>query len=218
MKKENKIMKGLTIMNEGTNRARRTHAAVVLTLLILLLGVSTTTRAQGHAGGGGGGTGKVSIRDFRFSTSVGVARGQLVRVRFRILDDQAQSAQPNGRLLIGSDLGVFGGHVKVFDALTGAEIKSFELRNPTAGIHTFDIGGSGDDILFGGDTTYRSRIQLRIEVKLIVCYDSTTNEFGAGFFLPTFQVVQRDSGRTAVYGGLAKVRPGTLVLANANTY
>jgi len=213
------MINGIMVMNEGQNRAWRIQAAtLMLTLVVFILGVTTTARAQGHGAGGGGGAGKVSMRDFAFSTNVGVARGQMLAVTLAIPTNQDRSELPNGRLLVGTDLGVYMGIVKVFDALTGAEIKSFELRNPTPGIHTFDIGGSGDDILFGGDTTYRSRVQLRIEMKLSVCYDRTTNEFGAGFFPPTFEIVERDSGRTTVQGGLAKVGTGTLVLTTANTY
>ena len=209
------------IMNEVPNRVWRgarawriQSATLVLTLFVFILAVNTTARAQA---GGGHGAGKVSMRDVSFFSSVGVARGQMLQIAVVIPDDQ-DTGEPKGRLLAGTDLGVFAGHVKVFDALTNAEIATFELRNPTPGIHTFDIGGSGDDILFGGDTVYRVRVQLRIEVELVMCYDRTTNEFGADVLPPIFEIVERESGRTTVHSELVKVGAGRLVLNTANTY
>jgi hypothetical protein len=212
-------MKGLTVINGIFTRTWRAQtAALVLTLIVFALGVTTTARAQGHAGGGGGGTGKVSMRDFAFSTNVGVTRGQTVRLRIAIANNKGRMGTATGKLYLATDVGVFVSRVKVFDAITNAEIRSFELRNPTPGIHTFDIGGSGDDLLIGGDTTYENRIQLRLEVIYIVCYDKSTNEFGAGIYAPTFEIFETDSGRTTVQGGLVKVGGGQVLLSNANTY
>jgi hypothetical protein len=205
-------MNGLTAMNEVTNRTwRAQRAALVLAVFFFLLALTAPARAQG-----GGGAGKVSMNDLHFASSVGVARGQMLRITVVIPNNQDQ----NGKLLVGTDQGVWMSQVKVFDALTGAEIASFEHRNPTAGLHTFDIGGNGRDILLGGagSDAGSGRVQLRIEVKLVVCYDPKRSQPSPGVYPPTFEVVDNESGRTTVQGGLTKVGPGTLVLANANTY
>ena len=91
-----------------------------------------------------------------------VARGQIVRITFRIPDDQAQSNQPQGRIYVATSVGVY-------DAVKGAEIKSFELSNPAPGVYMFDIGGDGRDVLFGGENV--NRVQLRVATNFVVGFD-----------------------------------------------
>lgn len=203
-------MNGPMTMNEVPNRAwRALGAALVLAALFFLSGLTSPARAQG-----GGGAGKVVVQDLHFMSTVGVARGQMLRIAVAIPIDAR-----NGNLYVGTDQGVFVSTLKVFNGLTGAEIASFELRNPTAGIHTFDIGGGGRDILVGGagGDLGPARIQLRIVVKLGVCYDRRRNQPGPDIYPPTFELVDND-GKTTVLGTLTKVGPGTLVLSNTNTY
>jgi hypothetical protein len=121
-------------------------------------------------------------------------------------------------LYLGTDVGVWGVHVKAFNALTGAEIKSFDLRNPSAGIYTFDIGGDGRDLLIGGENTDRARTEVKIEFTWLVHLDRAPNEPGDSIDPPTFEVVDKDTGRTTVRGELVKVGTGHLVLSNVNTY
>jgi hypothetical protein len=202
-------MNGLMTMNEVTNGARRAQGPLVLAALFFLLALSTPARSQS---GSGGGTGKVVVQDLHFMSNVGVARGQMLRITVPILNNQDQTGHT--RLIFGSDQGVFAGHVKVFNGLTGAEIASFELRNPTAGLHTFDIGGGGDDVLFGGAGGDANRVQLLCEVKLVLRYDPRTKEPGEGIYAPAIEVVEKLSGKTTVHSTLRKVGPGTLILNN----
>jgi hypothetical protein len=202
----------LKTMNELPNRARRAQkVGLVLAALVFLFGLTSPARAQS-----GGGTGKVVVVDHRFVSTVGVAREQMLRITVPIQNNQNRTGHT--RVIFGTDQAVWMGHVKVFNGLTGAEIRSFDLRNPSAGLHTFDIGGSGDDILVGGDNAGTDRVQLWVEVKLVVRYDPRTIEPDDVIFPPTFEVVDKSSGRTTVHSPLKKVGAGTLVLANANTY
>jgi hypothetical protein len=151
-------MNELTTMNEVPNRASRAQrAALVLAALVLLSALAAPARAQG-----GMGAGKVVVQDIHFAASVGVTREQMLRITLAIPNNQDRMGRT--RVIFGSDQGVFASQVKVFDGLTGAEIASFELRNPTAGLHTFDIGGDGRDVLVGGrgDDLGPGRIQLRL--------------------------------------------------------
>jgi hypothetical protein len=181
-------------------------AALVLTLFVLLLG-TTTARAQAHGSGGGGGAGKVSMRDSSFVASVGVARGQTVRIVFRIPTDEPQSGQPQGRLYVATNVGVF-------NAETGAEIKSFKLSNPAPGIYMFDIGGDGDDLLFGGENV--SRVQLRVATGFVVQFDRPVDPSDTGLYPPSLELVDQDSGRTAIHINFVKVETATIVLSDNN--
>ena len=186
---------------------RGTVAALVLTLVVLLLG-STTTRAQGQGAGTGGGAGKVSMRDFSFVASVGVARGQTVRIVFRISTDDSQSAQPQGKLYLATNVGVF-------NAVTGAELQKFELSNPAPGIYMFDIGGDGDDVLFGGENV--SRVELRVATNFIVTFDRPVDAANVGFYPPSLEVIEKDSGRTALHINFVKVQFVNVAVSDNNS-
>ena len=191
-------MNQVKTLNELINRPSRAKApALVLTLFVFLLG-TTTARAQGHGAGTGGGAGKVALHDIAFAASVGVARGQIVRITFRIPDDQAQSNQPQGRIYVATTTGVY-------DAITGAELKNFELRNPAPGIYMFDIGGEGRDVLFGGENV--NRVELRVATNFVVGFDRPVDASGAGLYPPSLELIEKDSGRTALDVGFVKLRP-----------
>jgi hypothetical protein len=181
-------MNGLTTMKGLLNRAL---AAGALAALIFLPAMHAPTRAQGGAG-------KVSMNDISFAASVGVASGETLRL-----------SVVNALMLDGSTR-IVGGHVKVFDGLTGAELGTHELINPPAGLHMIDIGGSGRDILIGGSGV--DRVQLWVEVKLVTRYDTKTEEPGAGILAPTFELMDDATHRTTVRGTLVKVGTGSVVL------
>jgi len=187
-------------INEVINRVwRAQRAAIMLAALVLLLGLTSPARAQsGHGAGGGGGAGKAVFQDLHFSTSVGVARDQMLQITVPIPNTPGLGTA-TGKVYVATSLGVFEAHVKVFNGLTGAEIRSFELRDPTPGLHTFDIGGSGDDVLVGGLGGDANRIQLSIQVKLVVRYDPRMKEPDEGIFPPTVEVVDKLSGKTTVH-------------------
>jgi hypothetical protein len=197
-------MNQVKTLTELLNRTQ--VAALMLTLSILLLGM-TTARAQGHGAGGGGGAGKVSMRDFSFVASVGVARGQTVRIVFRIPTDDPQAGSPQGRLYVATNVGVF-------NAETGAEIKSFELSNPAPGIYMFDIGGNGDDVLFGGENV--NRVQLRVQTGFVVQFDRPVDAADTGLYPPSLELIDQDSGRTAIHVNFVKVEYAKIVSDNKN--
>ena len=91
-------MNPVKTINELINRTWRTPAtALALTLFVFLFG-TTTARAQGA--GTGGGAGKVAVHDVGFAANVSVARGQIVRITFRIPDDQVDLLPRNFRFAL----------------------------------------------------------------------------------------------------------------------
>ncbi|HKQ53855.1 MAG TPA: hypothetical protein VJT74_15885 [Pyrinomonadaceae bacterium] len=144
---------------------------------------------------------------FRGGIFVGAARGQTIRLRFAATNNQ-------GKLLVGVDDGIFRAgtgtvpHVKVFRGTDGSLLRSYELSSLTAGLHMIDV--NRDELLEAGDPV-TGRLLLWIEVVLVP-------EPGVTLLTPTFEVVNTYTGQTTVQGELVKVRTGTLVLANANTY
>lgn len=200
-------MNQVKTINEFINRTWRAQVtALVLTLFVFLLG--TTARAQGHGAGTGGGAGKVAVHDIGFAASVGVARGQIVRITFRIPTDQPQLGQPQGRIYVATSTGVY-------DAVTGAELKSFKLSSPAPGIYMFDIGGDGRDVLFGGENV--NRVQLRVVTTFVVGFDRPVDAADAGFYPPTLELIEEDSGRTALHVGFVKVETVKVVLSDNNS-
>jgi hypothetical protein len=202
-------MNGLMLMKERNRAARTQAAALVITLFVLLLAVTTTAQAQAHAGGGHG-AGKVILNDIAMTASVGVARGQLIRISFRIPTDQAQGTS-SGKLFAATTIGVF-------NAVTGAKIKSFEILNPKPGIHTLDIGGSGDDVLIGGPNADQARAEVIVKMDWLVHLDRSPNAPGPEIFPPALQVVDRDTGRTTAHVSLVKTGAGTVLLTNPTSY
>ena len=201
-------MNQVKTINELINRTWRAQVtALVLTLFVFLLG-TTTARSQGHGAGTGGGAGKVAVHDIGFAASVGVARGQIVRITFRIPDDQAQRNQPQGRIYVATSTGVY-------DAVTGAELKSFKLSNPAPGVYMFDIGGDGRDVLFGGENV--NRVQLRVVTNFVVGFDRPVDSPGAGFYPPSLELIEKDSGTTALHVGFVKVETVKVVLSDNNS-
>ena len=201
-------MNQVRMVSELTNRPWLAQmTALMLTLFVVLLG-TTTARAQGHGAGTGGGAGKVSMRDFSFVASVGVARGQTVRIVFRIPTDQPQLGRPQGRIFVATNVGVY-------DSVTGAEIKNFELNNPAPGVYMFDIGGDGRDVLFGGENV--NRVQLRVATDFAVTFDRPVDASDAGFDPPSLELIEKESGRTALHVGFAKVEMVQVVLSDNNS-
>ena len=148
--------------------------------------------------------GTVKWEDMRFTTGMGMSPGETLRLTIPVPPRQGEGGGSGDDVLIG---GVTA-HVKVFDASTGAEIGSRELRGLPAGLHQLDIGGDGRDILIGGAgaDVLNGRVQLWVEVALT-----------PGLYAPTFELLDA-AGRATVSGTLAKVGGGTLALSAANTY
>jgi len=91
-------MNQVKTINELINRTWRAPAtALALTLFVFLFG-TTTARAQGA--GTGGGAGKAAVHDVGFAANVSVARGQIVRITFRIPDDQVDLLPRNFRFAL----------------------------------------------------------------------------------------------------------------------
>jgi len=106
---------------------------------------------------------------FQGGVSVGMAKGQTVRIVFRSTTDAPASS--------------FGGHVKAFNAATGALLWSRELTN-SAGLHTIDI--NRDELPEAGNSD-TARVELWIEVSV-----------GMEVSLPTFELRDNESGKTTV--------------------
>jgi hypothetical protein len=123
---------------------------------------------------------------FRGGVSVGVARGQTVRIVFRSTND-IPSLEPSEKpdvILAGTGV---GGHVKAFNAATGALLWSRELTNLTAGLNIIDI--NRDELPEAGNSD-TARVQLCIEMVLV----------GMKVSLANFEVFDNESGKTAVSG------------------
>jgi len=180
-------MYGLTATKRLLNRARRTRGLAAFALAALIFPSALPATARGQAGGGGGGAGKVSMRDFSFVASVGVTRGETLRV-----------GVPNYPFQDGS-VRVISGNVKVFDGSTGSLLQSHEIsRIPNvytyidAGHHALAPGGDPDT----------GRLQLLIKVELVVSSTQAgqAEEPAAGLLPPTFELIDDATGRTTVYG------------------
>lgn len=141
---------------KGTRR--RVLAPFAIAMLLSLAGIFTPVQAQ-------------EIRSFYASEgfqggfSVGVERGQTVRIVIQSTGDFSSvlkpSVEPDVIVAAGPS---FGGHVKAFNASTGALLWSRELTNLTAGLHTIDI--NRDDLREAGEPG-TSRLELWIEVVIL---------------------------------------------------
>lgn len=191
-------MYGLATTKGLIKHRARTFKLAAAALAVLLCLSPAPAAAQG-----GMGAGKVQMQDIFFFAAVAVVPGQTVRV-----------SGINALFLDGS-VRIAGGHVKIFSGADGSLLQSHELRDPPAGLHTFDFGGR--DILVGGEEG-TGRVQLLIEVKLTARYVRGEEEPGAGVMAPSFELIDDASGKTTVWGTLTKAGPGTLVFAAANTY
>ena len=181
-------MNGLTTTEGLNQRGGRTHmlAAVAAAALVALSLLPAPASGQG-----GMGAGKVSMQDFHFAmrSSLGVGRGQTARVNVI-----------NPVFLDGS-VRVVGGHVKVFSGSDGSLLRSHEINDPPAGLHSFDI--SRDDLLVAGEPK-TGRLQLVFEVDLLVRATGRgrVETPQAGLFPATFELVDSESGQTILIGML----------------
>src|SRR6185369_2197949 len=100
LERRTKIMNGLMTMHEVTNRAWRAQGAALVLAALFSLALVAPARAQG-----GQGAGKVSMRDTLFASSVGVARGQMLRITVAIPNNQEGTGHT--RLIFGDDQGVW---------------------------------------------------------------------------------------------------------------
>jgi hypothetical protein len=123
---------------------------------------------------------------FKGGVSVGAARGQTVRVVFRSTND-IPSLEPSEKPEVIVAAPGFGGHMKAFNAATGALLWSRELTGLTSGLNTIDINRDELREVGNPDT---GRIQLWIEVVLA----------GMKVSLPAFEVFDNESGKTTVNG------------------
>jgi hypothetical protein len=89
-------------------------------------------------------------------------------------------------------------HVKVFSAATGSLLQSHELTSTTAGVYSVKI--NRDDLREEGEPITR-RLQLWIVVTIKSGSDSTQDS-GAWGLRSTFELIDNNSGRTTVTGGI----------------
>jgi hypothetical protein len=125
---------------------------------------------------------------FKGGVSVGVARGQTVRIVFRTTDD-GPVLEPSGKpeVIVGAG-STPGGHVKVFDS-NGDPLQIQDLIVTAAGLHSIDI--KRDELAVMGEPG-TGRIQLWIELMLV----------GTKVSVPTFEVFDNESGKTTVSGSM----------------
>jgi len=179
-------MDGLTTTKGLTRRGGL--AAFAIAMFLSLAAISTPAQAQEtrfpfNAFGG-----------FQGGVSVGAAAGQTIRIVIRTTSDislNKPSEEPGVIIIAGSGA---SGHVKSFNAKTGALLWSREFTSLTAGLHTFDINR---DELPEASISDTGRVQLWIEVVI-------AGRTGVNVFSPTFEVFENESGRTTVRGGIWK--------------
>ena len=137
---------------------------------------------------------------FYGGVSVGAAAGQTVRVVFRTTSDiplLKPAEEPEVIVAAGPSP---GGHVKVFDASSGALLWNRELSSLTAGLHTIDI--NRDELPAGGNSD-NGRLQVYIELVLVE-YQAGRGLAGLNVYPPIFEVFGCGAARRryeAVYGG-----------------
>lgn len=154
------------------------------------LATSTPTQTQGTSSFD-------AFGGFRGGVSVGVAAGQTVRVMFRSTSDlpAAGPSDKPGDIIVGPGL---GGHVRVFNAATGALLWSRDITSLTAGLNIIDI--NRNDLPETGNPR-TGRVQLLIEVLLF------GRDVAGADVRTTFEVFDNENGRTTVSG---QVRQATL--------
>jgi len=130
-------MNQVKTINELINRTWRAPAtALALTLFVFLFG-TTTARAQGA--GTGGGAGKVAVHDVGFAANVSVARGQIVRITFRIPDDQVDPLKETG-----DGTGLSQSTSMIADSTNGESESSFAIPAPGTQVMAAPKDSDGD--------------------------------------------------------------------------
>lgn len=137
---------------------RRVLAPFAIAILLSLAGIFTPVQAQEIGS-------FYAFEGFQRDFSVGVARGETVRIVIQSTLDFSSvlkpSVEPDVIVAAGPS---FGGHVKAFNASTGALLWSRELTGLTAGLQTIDI--NRDDLSEAGEAE-TSRLELWIEVVIL---------------------------------------------------
>ena len=161
-------------------------------LLISLAALAAPAQAQNG----------ISGPDFQFQAdaTVGLARGQTVRLRIAATNNQ-------GKLIVGVDDAVLRAgagaiaHVKVFDGRTGATLQISELTIPTEELRWIDI--NRDDLRTAGEPR-TGRVQLLIKIVVDPPPGGHQGHGKVTVSPPTFEVMDNYSGRTTVQGGVWK--------------
>jgi hypothetical protein len=180
-------MNGLNSAKSLNTRGARIYGLAALAALILLTATAAPARGQG----------KVSMRDISWARrgTVGMAPGQTLRV----------TAMNNHRSRDGSVRHVKA-RVKVYDAASNLLYKTEEVKIPSGGYHSFDVGYNdirtedlNDLYIFksGG------RIQLRFDVEFkggVRAAVADVNGPAVDEFPATFELVDGVSGQSILIG------------------
>jgi len=131
---------------------------------------------------------------------VGAVEGQSIDLVIDAFDNKPTSKSSEGTDTIVTGASAVA-HVKVFSAATGSLLQSHELTSTTAGVYSIRI--NRDDLREEGEPVTR-RLQLWIVVTIKSGSSSTegTAESGAWGVRSTFELIDNNSGRTTVTGGI----------------
>jgi len=199
-----KLMFGLTTIKGLSKRAGLKQRLTVFVIAAFISLLALPAQAQAQTGD------YIFLSGNTVELSVGLAKGQTLRLRFAETGELRSSGEP---IVIVTGAGGPVGHVKVFSGSSGALLQSHDLTGLTIGLHTIDI--NRNDLHEEGEPG-TGRIQLRIEVVIDPCSANRqgTEECEVWMFAPYFEVVDNASDRTTVHLTLRKVARGSLGLAD----
>ena len=192
-----KVMYGLTKLKGLNKCGRRLYRLATLALAAVILLSVTPVQAQAQGRQVNVYTGATQV--YAGTLLIGLGRGQTLRLTIANTTNRGQGGYCCDDVVV--DGNVITGHVKVFDAL-GSQIYQTDKAEILAGeFHSFDLGGSGDDLLIGGETGF-DRAQVRVEVVIVAPAPARgqAQDPGARRFTVAFELIDDTTGKTTVHG------------------